>query len=273
MYGVTIEELIQKMNLVNKTPELDTEKIVVAHPDVNRPALQLTGFFEHFDRERVQIIGYVESAYLERLDEEKRREVYEKLISCNIPCLIYSRGMEPEPVVLELCSHYGVPCMVSHQTTSDLMAEVIRWLKVKLAPVISIHGVLVDVFGEGVLIMGESGIGKSEAALELIKRGHRLVSDDVVEIRKVSDETLIGSVVVGDMNWQAFESLGESYGAMVKLRYRSRPCACIIEPEDDQRVSLALRSPQPTTAPGQYAVLYDGDTVLGGGMIEEVVHA
>ena len=135
MYGVTIEELIQKMNLVNKTPELDTEKIVVAHPDVNRPALQLTGFFEHFDRERVQIIGYVESAYLERLDEEKRREVYEKLISCNIPCLIYSRGMEPEPVVLELCSHYGVPCMVSHQTTSDLMAEVIRWLKVKLAPV------------------------------------------------------------------------------------------------------------------------------------------
>ena len=88
-----------------------------------------------------------------------------------------------------------------------------------------------------------------------------------------ADETLIGSVVVGDMNWQAFESLGESYGAMVKLRYRSRPCACIIEPEDDQRVSLALRSPQPTTAPGQYAVLYDGDTVLGGGMIEEVMHA
>ena len=88
-----------------------------------------------------------------------------------------------------------------------------------------------------------------------------------------ADETLIGSVVVGDMNWQAFESLGESYGAMVKLRYRSRPCACIIEPEDDQRVSLALRRPQPTTAPGQYAVLYDGDTVLGGGMIEEVMHA
>ncbi|MDU4976820.1 MAG: HPr(Ser) kinase/phosphatase, partial [Hungatella hathewayi] len=91
------------------------------------------------------------------------------------------------------CDHYGVPCLVSEQTTSDLMAEIIRWLKVKLAPCISIHGVLVDVFGEGVLIMGESGIGKSEAALELIKRGHRLVTDDVVEIRKVSDETLIGS--------------------------------------------------------------------------------
>ena len=95
--------------------------------------------------------------------------------------------------MLELCNHYGVPCMVSEKTTSDLMAEIIRWLNVKMAPMISIHGVLVDVFGEGVLIMGESGIGKSEAALELIKRGHRLVSDDVVEIRRVSDETLIGS--------------------------------------------------------------------------------
>ena len=110
----------------------------------------------------------MESAYLERLDEEKRREVYEKLISCNIPCLIYSRGMEPEPVVLELCSHYGVPCMVSHQTTSDLMAEVIRWLKVKLAPVISIHGVLVDVFGEGVLIPFSFKIRTNSAIFTLL---------------------------------------------------------------------------------------------------------
>ena len=99
----------------------------------------------------------------------------------------------PSQDMLELCNHYDVPCMVSDMSTSDLMAEVIRWLKVKLAPCITIHGVLVDVFGEGVLIMGESGIGKSEAALELIKRGHRLVTDDVVEIRKVSDETLVGT--------------------------------------------------------------------------------
>ena len=119
--------------------------------------------------------------------------MYDALISSQIPCLLFSRGMKPEEDVLELCNHYGVPCMVSEKTTSDLMAEVIRWLNVKLAPMISIHGVLVDVFGEGVLIMGESGIGKSEAALELIKRGHRLVSDDVVEIRRVSDETIIGS--------------------------------------------------------------------------------
>lgn len=193
MYGVTITELINKMNFKNLVPEIDTDKIVLSHPDVNRPALQLTGFFDHFDRERVQIIGYVEQAYLASLTEERRIEVYVKLLSGEIPCLVYSRGQVPDEEIQELCKRYQVPCLVSEQSTSDLMAEIIRWLKVKLAPCISIHGVLVDVFGEGVLIMGESGIGKSEAALELIKRGHRLVTDDVVEIRKVSDETLIGS--------------------------------------------------------------------------------
>ena len=193
MYGVTITELIGKMNLKNVIPEIDTDKIVLSHPDVNRPALQLAGFYDHFDRERVQIIGYVEQAYIRTLSRERKLEMYEKLTACEIPCLVYSRGQMPDEDMQDLCRRFQVPCLVSEQTTSDLMAETIRWLKVKLAPCISIHGVLVDVFGEGVLIMGESGIGKSEAALELIKRGHRLVTDDVVEIRKVSDETLIGS--------------------------------------------------------------------------------
>ena len=193
MYGVTITELITKMKMKNVLPEIDTDKVVLSHPDVNRPALQLTGFFDHFDRERVQIIGYVEQAYSNTLPREVRMERYDKLLSSEIPCVVYSRGQEPDEDMQNLCLHYQVPLMVSEKSTSDLMAEVIRWLKVKLAPCISIHGVLVDVFGEGVLIMGESGIGKSEAALELIKRGHRLVSDDVVEIRKVSDATLVGS--------------------------------------------------------------------------------
>ena len=193
MYGVTITELIEKMKMRNVLPEIDTDKVVLSHPDVNRPALQLTGFFDHFDRERVQIIGYVEQAYINTLPREVRVERYDKLLSSEIPCVVYSRGQEPDEDMQDLCLHYQVPLMVSDKSTSDLMAEVIRWLKVKLAPCISIHGVLVDVFGEGVLIMGESGIGKSEAALELIKRGHHLVSDDVVEIRKVSDATLVGS--------------------------------------------------------------------------------
>lgn len=192
MYGVTITELINKMNLKSIIPEIDTDKIVLTHPDVNRPALQLTGFFDHFDRERVQVIGYVEQAYISTMDRASRVSTYEKLLTSEIPCLVYSRGQQPDEDMQDLCRHYRVPCLVSEHSTSDFMAETIRWLKVKLAPCISIHGVLVDVFGEGVLIMGESGIGKSEAALELIKRGHRLVTDDVVEIRKVSDETLIG---------------------------------------------------------------------------------
>ena len=193
MYGVTITELIQKMRLQNIIPEIDTDKVVLSHPDVNRPALQLTGFFDHFDKERVQIIGFVEQEYIKTLTRERKVSVYEKLLSSEIPCLVYSRSQMPDEDMQDLCRHYQVPCMVSDKTTSDLMAEIIRWLNVKLAPCISIHGVLVDVFGEGVLIMGESGIGKSEAALELIKRGHRLVTDDVVEIRRVSDDTLIGS--------------------------------------------------------------------------------
>ena len=193
MYGVTITELIQKMRLQNIIPEIDTDKVVLSHPDVNRPALQLTGFFDHFDKERVQISGFVEQEYIKTLTRERKVSVYEKLLSSEIPCLVYSRSQMPDEDMQDLCRHYQVPCMVSDKTTSDLMAEIIRWLNVKLAPCISIHGVLVDVFGEGVLIMGESGIGKSEAALELIKRGHRLVTDDVVEIRRVSDDTLIGS--------------------------------------------------------------------------------
>ena len=193
MYGVTIQELIDKMKMKNVTPEIDVEKIVLTHPDVNRPALQLAGFFDHFDKDRVQIIGYVEQEYIRQMAPERRREMYDKLLAEKIPCLVYSRSQMPDEDMLELCNHYDVPCMVSDMSTSDLMAEVIRWLKVKLAPCITIHGVLVDVFGEGVLIMGESGIGKSEAALELIKRGHRLVTDDVVEIGKVSDETLVGT--------------------------------------------------------------------------------
>ena len=193
MAGVRVSTLIEKFGLRHLTESIDTTEIILTHPDINRPALQLTGFYDHFDSDRVQIIGFVEQEYLKQLTREQRKDCYEKLFSNNIPCLICSRSYQPGEDMHSTALKYGVPLLVSDKTTSDLMAEVIRWLKVQLAPTISIHGVLVDVFGEGVLIMGESGIGKSEAALELIKLGHRLVSDDVVEIRKVSDDTLIGS--------------------------------------------------------------------------------
>ena len=162
-------------------------------PDVNRPALQLTGFFDHFDSERVQIIGNVEYAYIQTLSEERKSEIYEKLLKNQIPCIIFSKNLLPEEILLQKAEEKQIPIFATDKPTSSFMAELIRWMNVKLAPCISIHGVLVDVYGVGVLIMGESGIGKSEAALELIKRGHRLVTDDVVEIRKVSDDTLVGS--------------------------------------------------------------------------------
>ena len=140
-----------------------------------------------------RIIGYVEYTYLMQLSDEERTFKYERFISSKIPCVIFSTMTRPSQDMIDLAYKYNVPTFVTERTTSSLMAEIIRWLGVQLAPCISIHGVLVDVYGEGVLITGESGIGKSEAALELIKRGHRLVSDDVVELRKVSDVTLVGS--------------------------------------------------------------------------------
>jgi HPr kinase/phosphorylase len=193
MKGVELTKMMQEMNLTNLTPEIDLSEMRVITAEINRPALQLAGYLEHFANERVQIIGYVEYTYLMQLNEDERMFKYERLISSSIPCVIFSAMTRPTEAMINVALKYNVPTFVSDRTTSNMMAEIIRWLGVQLAPCISIHGVLVDVFGEGVLITGESGIGKSEAALELIKRGHRLISDDVVEIRKVSDATLVGS--------------------------------------------------------------------------------
>ena len=193
MQSVSLAKIIEKMGLENLTPEIDVESIRVESTDINRLALQLAGFFTHFPSERVQVIGHVEATYLESLDEERKKYIYDEIFKTNIPCLIFCRNNRPDGILMETAYKYNVPVLVTAQTTSAFMAEIIRWLNVELAPCISIHGVLVDVYGEGVLIMGERGIGKSEAALELIKRGHRLVTDDVVEIRRVSDATLVGT--------------------------------------------------------------------------------
>ena len=191
--AVSIKQLIDKLELQNLTPEVDIAGIKVTQPDINRPALQLAGYFEHYDETRPQIIGFVEYSYMEHMTEEDKREVYPKVLSEKTPCIVFCRDLRPDEIFLEAAVKNKVPVLLTQKSTSAFMAEIIRWLNVKLAPCISVHGVLVDVYGEGVLITGESGIGKSEAALELIKRGHRLVSDDVVEIRKVSDDTLVGT--------------------------------------------------------------------------------
>lgn len=190
---VELKKVVEKMDLKNLTPNVDIRDKTIEIPDINRPALQLTGYFEHFDSDRVQLIGCVEYTFLEKLSEETKKEIYTQLLSYQIPCIVFSRDLRPEPMLLEMAEKANIPVFNTEKKTAQFTAEIIRWLNVELAPCISIHGVLVDVYGVGVLIMGESGIGKSEAALELIKRGHRLVSDDVVEIRKVSDATLVGT--------------------------------------------------------------------------------
>lgn len=190
--SIELTKMVEKLNLKNETPDIDMSGAKLVTPEVNRPALQLTGYFDHFSSERVQIVGYVEYTYLQSRTREEKAPIYERFFSSNIPCVVYTSQTEPEEEALALARKYHVPILSTPVMTSNFMAELIRWMNVELAPRISIHGVLVDVFGEGVLIMGESGIGKSETALELIKRGHRLVTDDVVEIHKVSDDTLIG---------------------------------------------------------------------------------
>ncbi len=190
---VSVGQLVEKMDLKNLTKDVSYDQIYINQSDINRPALQLTGYYDHFDNERIQIIGFVEYTYLQKRSREEKRKIYQLLLKHKIPCLIFSRGLEPDEDLIQMAMECKIPIFGTEKATSAFMAEAIRWLCVKLAPCISIHGVLVDVYGEGLLIMGESGIGKSEAALELIKRGHRLVSDDIVEIRKVSDDTLVGS--------------------------------------------------------------------------------
>lgn len=193
MPSITLMRLIDKMKLINLTEDLDISKSRITQPDLNRPALQLAGYFDYFDSARVQVIGFVEYTFLQTLDEKRKKAIYEQLLSYDLPAVVFCRDLQPDDMFMEIAIRQGVPVLSTKRSTSAFMAETIRWLNVKLAPCISVHGVLVDVYGEGVLITGESGIGKSEAALELVKRGHRLVTDDVVEIRKVSEETIIGS--------------------------------------------------------------------------------
>ncbi len=189
---VEMTQMVEKLDLKNLTPDIDITERNLASPEINRPALQLAGYFDHFASERVQIIGFVEYTYLQSISDREKRPIYERFFSSGLPCVIYTSRTKPEPAALDLANQYKVPLFQTDKKTSNFMAAIISWLNVQLAPRISIHGVLVDVYGEGVLLMGESGIGKSEAALELIKRGHRLVTDDVVEIHKVSDNTLVG---------------------------------------------------------------------------------
>lgn len=197
-YSVSLKDMIEALKLENCTPDVDINDIMITQNEVNRPALQLAGYFDYFDSSRIQIIGHVEHTYMQQKGMEHSVAMMERIMAGSEdkgqpPCIVYCREIWVEDEIVALANKYRVPLLRSRKATSPFMAELIRWLGAELAPRCSVHGVLVDIYGEGVLIMGESGIGKSEVALELIHRGHRLVSDDVVEIKRVSDNSLIGS--------------------------------------------------------------------------------
>lgn len=206
--GVSVSKIVEKLDLKVYTDEIDLRKRKIERSDINRPALQLAGYFLHFDSTRVQLIGNVEYFYTKQLEEARRLEIYEELLSYDIPCIIFSRDLLPDEDFIRIAESKGIPVLGTCQTTSEFAARLINTLGEFLAPCITIHGVLVDVYGVGVLITGESGIGKSEAALELVRRGHRLVSDDVVEISRINDHTLIGTAPEITRNFIELRGIG-----------------------------------------------------------------
>lgn len=192
-YSVPLSDIIKEMQLESIYMPTPAEERLVISCDVNRPGLALGGYLDFFDSDRIQIFGKNEFGYLENMEKDTMLERLEALVSTQPPAIIISRNLPIAPDLLDSCQKHGVPLLRSKDTTSGLMAALIAYLNVQLAPRITRHGVLVEVYGEGVLLLGDSGIGKSETAVELLKRGHRLIADDAVEIRRVSAKTLVGS--------------------------------------------------------------------------------
>lgn len=190
--SVALTKLIKEFNLETIFAPENIEEILITRPEVNRPGLPLAGFFDYFDPERIHIIGRVESIYLAKCSPEERREKLRCFMEKKPVCIIIARSISAYPEMIEFAQSYGIPLLKTSASTNSFIASVIASLNVHLAPTITRHGVLVEVYGEGVLLLGDSGIGKSETAIELIKRGHRLIADDAVEISKVSEKTLVG---------------------------------------------------------------------------------
>ncbi len=192
-YTITIKEIINEFNLETIYGPENYEQIEIECNDVTRPGLPLAGFFDHFDNKRINILGKVEFEYLKTLSDEERLRSFERLLAINVPAIIFTRGMRPDEELVEAAKRHNTLIMVTEDYTSSFMAALIAFLNVRLAPRITRHGVLVEVYGEGILLLGESGVGKSETAIELVKRGHRLIADDAVELKKVSAKSIVGS--------------------------------------------------------------------------------
>ena len=192
-YSVTLQQIIDEMTLEKVYMPKDASEIIVSSSELNRPGLQLAGFLDFFEGNRIQVLGRNEMKFLEEFAPQKRRESLDRFFEMRPLAVVVARGIQPMEDMLSIAEKYHVPVLTTQDTTSNFMSGLIAYLNVELAQRVTRHGVLVEVYGEGILIVGDSGVGKSETAIELVKRGHRLIADDAVEIRKVSNKTLVGS--------------------------------------------------------------------------------
>ena len=195
-HSIALTTIVKEFDLQVVHAATDFESVRITVEDISRPGIQLSGYFDHFDPVRLQVMGNVEMSYLARLDELERARILDRLFSYKFPALLITRNIAPGPLCISMAKKHNVTLLRSSDPTSTITSAIIAYLKAELAPRITRHGVLMEVYGEGVLLTGESGIGKSETAIELLKRGHRLIADDAVEIKKVSGNSLIGSAPV-----------------------------------------------------------------------------
>lgn len=192
-YSVALTELVKEFNLEVVYASTDYESIRLTVEDVSRPGLQLAGYFDHFEPMRLQILGNVEVSYIQKETPQERAAIFDQFFSYKPPALLYARNFPVDPQCLEMARKHSITILRSGEATASLASNIIAYLRSALAPRITRHGVLVEVYGEGLLLVGDSGVGKSETALELLKRGHRLIADDAVEIRKLSNASLVGT--------------------------------------------------------------------------------
>ena len=193
VFSVSIAKIIKEIRLQEVYLPRTAEEIMISSRDINRPGIEIAGFFDYFDEKRVQVLGRAELALLKEMEPERRLEILDAFFSRKPAVVILSRNLDLPDGMLEAAKKYGIAILRSADTTTELVGALVSYLNVELAPRITRHGVLVEVLGEGILLVGDSGVGKSETAIELIKRGHRLIADDAVEIRRVSSRSLVGT--------------------------------------------------------------------------------
>lgn len=192
-FSVSLSQIIKEMSFETIFMPADPDTIMISSTQLNRPGVELTGFFEYYDPSRILVFGNTEMAYLDTLSDSKRADILADLLSRGAPAIVLCRGFKPIPEMAEMARRYSMPILATADQTYNVISSLVAYLNVELAQRITRHGVLVEVYGEGMLLIGDSGVGKSETAIELVKRGHRLIADDAVEIRKVSNKTLVGS--------------------------------------------------------------------------------